>query len=165
MKVKKIDNIFIENNKEFASILLNHIYEYLSNMSLYYPDFKTWIDNKVMKGIHTGERSILLEYSGEQIAGIAILKDTVEEKKLCCLRVLPQYEGSGIGLKLFERAFEELKTRMPLLSVAQENSLKFKKIFDYYGFTLEEKYPDYYRPQNTEFSFNGLLYIPKNDLF
>ena len=160
MKIKKIDKNFIKNNEDIAPILIHNIVNYLKDMSLYYPDFIIWIDNKVIPGIYTGERVILLEYRQELLAGIAILKDTTEEKKLCCLRVLPQYEGSGIGLKLFERAFEELKTRSPLLSVGQENTDKFKKLFDYYGFTLEEKYIDYYRPHNTEFSFNGVLYIP-----
>lgn len=129
----------------------------LGDLKFFYPDFKSWISETVVPGILSGERSIILEYRKDDLAGLAILKDSPLEKKLCCLQVMPQFHGSGIGLTLFERSFDLLDTKNPLLSISEEQKNNFLKIFKYYGFEFGEEYYDYYRPLKNEFSFNGLL--------
>ena len=129
----------------------------LGDLRLFYPEFNSWVSNVVIPGIIAGERSIILEYRRDDLAGLAILKDSLAEKKLCCLQVMPQFQGSGIGLSLFEKSFELLNTQNPLLSISEEQKNNFLKIFKYYGFELGEAYHQYYRPLKTELSFNGLL--------
>ncbi|OBU10762.1 hypothetical protein AYY17_14675 [Morganella psychrotolerans] len=70
---------------------------------------------------------------------------------------MPKFQGSGIGLTLFEKSFELLNTKNPLLSISEEQNSQFLKIFKYYGFEFGEEYHQYYRPLKNEFSFNGLL--------
>lgn len=158
MNIKKIDSKFLNDNHEISNSILVYVFHQLKDMSLSYPQFDIWF-KKVLLGIQLGERSILLEYRQDNLAGIAILKNNKEEKKLCCLRVLSPYEGSGVGIKLFNRAFDELNTKSPLLSITNEKLINFERIFDYYGFKIEEKYPDLYLPDKTEISFNGILLI------
>ena len=129
----------------------------LHHLSQFYPDFPTWYSQKVENGLHTGQRIVLLKYVGKDLGGIAILKDTKDEKKLCCLRVLPAFEGSGIGIRLFAESMERLKTERPLLSVSEEQAPKFERVFRHFGFELARKYRHLYRQNRTEFSFNGLL--------
>lgn len=129
----------------------------LGNLKLFYPEFNSWVSNTVVPGIITGERSIILEYRKDTLAGLAILKDSSVEKKLCCLQVMPEFQGSGIGLTLFEKSFELLNTKNPLLSVSEEQKENFLKLFKYYGFEFGENYHNYYRPLKNELSFNGLL--------
>jgi hypothetical protein len=129
----------------------------LSNLSEYYPGFGQWYAHKVVPGLKTGERKILLRYIDNRIAGIAILKSTSEEKKLCCLRVLPDFQGSGVGIRLFAESFKHLETEQPLLSVAEEQFSRFERIFRYFSFEVGNRYEDLYRKKKFETSYNGLL--------
>lgn len=155
--LKVIDRRFLIANPwahdELMPLIMQHLYE----LSDYYPEFNHWLDHKVIPGLISGERSILLEHRRGQLAGLAIVKDDSVEQKLCCLRVLPKFQGTGIGLKLFEKSFEALNNSAPLLSIAEEQRHVFEKLFKYYGFELAKKYHSYYRPRKDELSFNGLI--------
>lgn len=155
--LKVIDRKFLIANPwaydEVLPLILNNLYE----LSGYYPGFSQWLNQKVVPGLVSGERAILLEHSRGKLSGLAIIKDDAIEKKLCCLRVLPPFQGTGVGLKLFERSFDELKNDAPLLSIAEEQKHVFEKLFKYYGFELAKKYHSYYRPKKDELSFNGLI--------
>ncbi|WP_342051589.1 MULTISPECIES: GNAT family N-acetyltransferase [unclassified Cupriavidus] len=148
--------LFVSDPDQYR-LLLASARKQLGDLSDYYPEFDKWYNQKVLPGIQSGERSIILTYSSQALSGLAIVKRTDTEKKLCCLRVVPGFQGSGSGLKLFEKAFDILETTSPLLSVAEERLSVFEKLFDYYGFELARHYRDIYRPQKSEFSFNGLL--------
>ena len=104
-----------------------------------------------------GKRTVVLEERDDKSAGLLILKHTAEERKLCTLRVRPEFENRGLGLRLFDKAFEILDTSRPLLSVSDQNLPKFSKIFDYFGFICEASYRDLYVPESQELAFNGVL--------
>lgn len=133
---------------------IDKIYNELKEAELLYPDFQKWFYNKVIPDVLEDKRKILLEIRNNKIAGIAIIKNTSKEKKLCTLRVIDKYQNKGIGIKLFERAFEELDTSKPFLTVSEEKYKKFEKIFKYYGFELTNKIKDYYRKGKSELFFN-----------
>ncbi len=130
-------------------------------VSALYPGFVQWYESKVEPGLLSGERKILIRASGRRLAGLAVLKLT-QERKLCCLRVLPAFEGSGIGVRLFRDAFEILGTEHPLLSVSNERLPVFERIFDYFGFRVGAEYVDLYRQDSLEYSFNGTLMVPNH---
>ncbi|WP_301009007.1 hypothetical protein [Helicobacter sp. UBA3407] len=109
-------------------------YHYLKEAKQYYPNFDIWYYQNVI------------------LKGICIVK--LSEKKLCTLRVMENYRNKGIGIRLFEKSFEALNTRMPLLSVSEEKLLSFKKIFDYYGFKLTSIKENYYRKGKKEYFYN-----------
>lgn len=157
MLPKAIDRDFYVSDPDGYRRALRIAISHLRELSGFYPGFDSWLSSRVLPGIIAGERSILLENSRGALAGIAIIKDTNLEQKLCCLRVLPVNQGSGVGLRLFERAFDALQNRSPLLSVSEERLGLFSRIFKHYGFELTEEYPEFYRPSKIEYSFNGLL--------
>lgn len=152
-----IDKEFVKNNSGLYLAAIPVIKDLLCDLSGFYPDFETWLEDKVYKGIVAGERSIILHYKNNDISGLAIVKDNEVEKKLCCLRVLPRYQGSGVGIRLFQKSFDILNCNKPLLSISQEKETDFLKVFQYFGFSLEKKYSDYYRKGSYENSFNGYL--------
>lgn len=131
--------------------------DHLIHLSSFYPSFAQWYDLKVVPGLKRGDRTLVLRLVDGQLGGIAITKDDGTEKKLCCLRVLPHLSGSGLGLRLFNDAFEVLETEKPLLSVSDEQLLKFHRIFDHFGFVRGRKYGDLYRIGSVEHSYNGQL--------
>jgi len=152
-----LDRNFALRYPEIFSAYEELAFARLVHLSEYYPNFSKWYSEKVRPGLIGGERKILLRYVGKNLGGIAILKDSKTEKKLCCLRVMPAYQGSGMGVRLFEDSFRRLETERPLLSICEEQSERFAKVFDHFGFELTRKYENYYRLNKSELSFNGLI--------
>jgi ribosomal protein S18 acetylase RimI-like enzyme len=124
-----------------------------------YPSFDQWILQKVLPGISAGERTVIIEKRFNVAVALLIVKHTQVEQKICTLRVNPQYESKGLGVRLFEEAFEILQTSKPLLSVSETSKSKFTKLFKYFGFTEEAKYQGLYLPNANEYSYNGILNV------
>lgn len=160
----KIDHLFLKNNPATGNVFILSAFHSIIDLSKSYPNFEKWLWRKVLPGILSGERSLLLEYVDNKIAGLAIIKDSESEKKICCIRIFPKYQKAGIGRVLFQRCFEELRTNSPLLSVSEGNLNQFKKLFNYFGFEIGAVYKGLYQKDKKEFSFNGVLYTPKNEI-
>lgn len=159
---KVIDAATISRDPEETSGMLAEVLAHVHDLKDYYPDFESWLTNLVVPGIAQGDRSVIVEYRQGRLAGLAILKDDGYEKKLCCLRVLPEFQQvAGLGVRLFEKSFDVLQTERPLLSVAEERVLLFGRIFEYFGFEQGDKYAGLYRHGKAEFSFNGSLLLPQ----
>lgn len=129
----------------------------LTGLSRCYPEFDKWYAHKVLPGLESGERAIIVRKVEDEIAGVAIVKRTESETKLCCLRIAARFQGVGIGIRLFKDAFDILETERPLLSIADSRRQCFERPFEYFGFSLWAVYPKLYRPKSVELSFNGLL--------
>ena len=175
-----IDHTLFTQEKEITLDYLKVLSMSLSDLSRDYPDFVKWYTGKIIPGIEKGDREIIVRHQSGKVLGIAILKDTshrseipeesserstvltrredgVEERKICCLRVLPEYQNLGIGVKLFIRSMERLETDKPLLSISGNNLDRFKNIMDYFNFKQYQHYPDLYRKNSEEISYNGYL--------
>jgi hypothetical protein len=126
-------------------------------LSASYPRFNHWFVTRVLPGVISGERTVCLELIDGKIAALMILKHAQREKKICTLRVRPEFENSGLGIRLFKEAFELLDTGLPLLSVSDKALPKFERVFQYFGFHNEGIYKGIYLPNSVEHSFNGLL--------
>ena len=137
--------------------LINLIEQDAQFLKATYPFFNDWLTKKVVPGLCSGERTALIEYRESTPVGLLIVKHTVDEKKLCTLRVRPHFECKGLGVRLFETAFELLETDRPLLSVSENALSKFSKIFEHFGFSHDASYEGVYLPKVVEFSFNGVL--------
>jgi GNAT superfamily N-acetyltransferase len=122
-----------------------------------YPGFDEWLLGKVIPGIYAGERTAVVELRDSAVAGLVIVKHSDTEKKLCTLRVRPDFESRGLGVRLFETAFDLLGTDHPLLSVSEPSIPKFSRLFTHFGFSKEAVYGGLYLPHVDEFSYNGYL--------
>lgn len=137
---------------EISNIDQHSIYHYIKETGDHYPDFFNWYYLKVIPGLLTGDRKILIETRDKDLKGIAIVK--YSEKKICHLNVMNIYKGSGAGIKLFERCFQELNTRRPFLTISEEKLLLFKRIISYYDFKLTSVRYDLYRKNKKEYFYN-----------
>lgn len=122
-----------------------------------YPGFDEWLLGRVIPGIYAGERTAVVDLRGPAVAGLLIVKHSATEKKLCTLRVRPDFECKGLGVRLFETAFDLLGTDRPLLSVSEPSINKFSRLFAHFAFSKEAVYGGRYLPHVNEFSYNGLL--------
>lgn len=82
-------------------------------------------------------------------------KRAATERKLRCVRVLPEVQNRGVGLRLIERMFDELETETPHCTVAEEMLGQYSRAFvNRYGFQLSCVDKGRYRPAKLEYAFN-----------
>ncbi len=148
---------------ELLEIFLRLVREDVEFLRGSYPNFDNWLTSRVLPGIATGERTVVIEQRNGVSAGLLIVKHTSDERKLCTLRIRPDYEFRGMGIRLFNTAFEILGTSRPLLSVSEVALPKFARIFDHFGFSFEESYQGLYLPKIQELSYNGILHTDLSD--
>lgn len=147
---------------KFMDTLYNNLKELVSS----YPNFEDWFDNTVRPEIDRkdGKREIIVAFSEVEgkkdleLTGIAILKKTSMEKKICAIRIHEDYRNQGIGSGLFEYCFKYLDTRKPIMSICEDKLPIFEKHINKYRFELKQTLDDYYVKGKKEYVFNGTLY-------
>lgn len=127
----------------------------LRSLNDLYPGFEDWYVNTVAPGVVLGRDTLLVAKDGQHLVGIALGKRTLEETKLRCVRVLPEYQNTGVGLRLIDRMLEELECDKPHCSVAEEMLHLYSRAFvNRYGFVLSAVDKGAYRPGKLEYRFN-----------
>ena len=90
-----INSDFILQQEDIALPIIKDVFIHLNMLFRNYPNFENWLEHKVLSGLYNGNRSILLKCRENKVAGVAILKNDIEEKKLCCLRIMPEFQNKG----------------------------------------------------------------------
>lgn len=143
---------------EQMSLYYTQIRKFVKKLVFEYTDFRKWFLKLFQNGAVLKEgREILLCECDYQLAGIAILKNDGNEKKICTLRVAKTFQRNGIGQNLMELSFEWLNEDKPLITIHDSKRREFKKLFERYDFQLEEERKGYYRLFSTELVYNGVL--------
>ncbi|MEE1443491.1 MAG: GNAT family N-acetyltransferase [Blautia sp.] len=160
--MKIIDNKlyfqYSELPPEQMSLYYTQIRKFVKKLVFEYTDFCKWFLELFQNGAVLKEgREILLCECDYQLAGIAILKNDGNEKKICTLRVAKTFQRNGIGQNLMELSFEWLNEDKPLITIHDSKRQEFKKLFERYDFQLEEERKGYYRLFSTELVYNGVL--------
>ena len=141
-----------------------------------YPGHLEWIDKKFLRHLHDSTRgySFAVDYDvpvrvpnllhpgqmldSYHLSGCSLLKDTKDEKKICCLFVDPAYRGQGIASQLIKNSFAILNTEKPLMTVSEHNLPQLQKLIDRFGFELTSVKNSVYLPGVREFYYNeGLV--------
>ena len=150
-------NRITESNNIYRDIIL--VRRFLSDLSLEYPYHDIWFEEVANRLINRNrEREILfvLNEGGEVIAA-AILKNTIEEQKICTLRVAREYQRKGLGTLLVKKSCELLKNSKPIISVSEEKNREFLRLFKRFDFRLTTVYPNKYKENALEYCYNGYL--------
>ena len=139
--------------------LSRKIYSFLFILNFEYPNFKKWYKSLYTKDDFLKEdREIVLCKKCDEIIGVMILKQDDNEKKICSLRVAPKYQRLGIGSSLLEKSFDYFNDDKPLITIHISKYHEFKKLFERYGFSLEQEAQGYYGLLRSELSYNGILF-------
>lgn len=134
------------------------IFRFLWPLCFEYPRFALWYRELFgTNGKLSSNREIVICLHNICIIGVAILKKTNEEKKICTLRVDKKYQHNGIGKVLIEKSLEWLAIDKPLVTVQESKAFQFERLFKYYGFALEQQWPRYYSFWEIEQVYNGEL--------
>jgi GNAT superfamily N-acetyltransferase len=132
-------------------------WQMLLGLEALYPEFGHWYTNRCLPGILVGDDTLLVAKDGHQIIGVAIGKRSAAETKLRCVRVLPEYQGRGIGIRLVEKTLRALDCAQPLCTVSEEMVHEFSRPFvNLFDFQLSAVEKGLYRPGKLEYIFNGI---------
>lgn len=136
--------------------LLTRIRNMLADLEINYPFFSKWLERVFIELRNSNKRKLLLAVEGDllTIVGIAILKNSEEEKKICTLRVSRDYQRRGIGTALLKRAIQELDDPLPLITVSDAQINAFKPFLEKHEFVLKNKVMSLYRIGHEEYFFN-----------
>lgn len=145
-------------SQELKKIYCNEIYRFLGRLKFEYHGFHSWYKNLFEKSFDLKcNREIILCEDQLRIAGVAIVKNEFEERKICTLRVAGEYQRQGIGHNLVEMCMAQLNTEKPMITLHKNKYNQFEKLLCYYNFELEQTQRHYYSIFSTELVFNGLL--------
>ena len=149
----------LKQHDVFAQINYSkQIYSFLFLLNYEYPNFTRWYQSLFNNNhLLQKDREILLCSIDDRVVGVSVLKNNRDGKKICTLRVSPEYQGLGIGSKLLEKSFEIFNDDKPLITIHVSKYHEFKRLFERYNFTLEQQIQGYYGLLRSELSYNGLL--------
>lgn len=139
------------------------IYNKLVDLKESYPRFDEWFHNTVYPELteYPEQREIIIVISAlgkkKILTGIAILKKTATERKICTIRIHENFRGQGIGTMLFEECFKFLETRLPIITISENREADFAKHIQKFGFIKTQSLKDLYKPGCVEFIYNGEL--------
>lgn len=129
----------------------------LRTLDEYYPDIENWFLHKVIPGMDSGKNKIIVARDKGIITGFALGKKSEEEHKLRCIRVLPDCQNSGLGIKLIDRMIEAIECKNPHITVSEELLHHYSRIFvTRYGWDLVDVKKGAYRRNKLEYYFNDI---------
>ena len=128
---------------------------FLQSLEPLYPGFQSWYVNQVLPGVTVGRDVLMLAHDQERLVGVALGKSNSHETKLRCVRVLPEYQNLGVGIRLIDKMLEALECRYPHCTVAEEMLHSYSRaLVNRYGFKLASVDKGRYRPGKLEYAFN-----------
>lgn len=129
----------------------------LSDLEIEYPFFLKWL-HKVFYELQKSDSRIILVCCDDSnifdVMGVAILKNTIEERKICTLRIIPKYRRQGIGTYLLRKSTEVLNDPYPLITVSGIHMDSFGPFLKKNGFVLKDKIKSLYRRGCYEYFYN-----------
>jgi len=147
-------SIVIQETTSFVTAF--KAFPFIKSLDAYYPDIEFWYVNKVVPGIVLGNDKLLVASENDNIVGIALGKNGEQETKLRCVRVHPDYQHSGLGIRLIDRMLDTLEVEKPIATVSEEMINLYSRAFvKRYGFSLSDVTKGEYRPRKLEYVFNG----------
>ena len=139
---------------ESKDIKFSGIAKSLSTVGGYYPNFKSWLYFTFRKEMIEGKRSIIIAHDGNSLAGLSLLKYTIDEKKICTFYVLPPFRGNGVGDMLMDESTSYLGDKDIKITVAEEHNQELYPLLKSKGFSIENKVSGYYRDNVDEYFYS-----------
>ena len=134
------------------------IFLFLRKLVWEYIHFLNWYNDLFLDDDNLqNSREIIICEKDSRIVGVAILKKTINEQKICTLRVEKDFQKMGIGSKLMEYSFEWLENDKPLITFHKTKQGDFEPLLKRYNFRLDQINEMYYSIFNTELVYNGEL--------
>lgn len=142
MEVKFLSSLSLDNYKDIS----NEIYENIKQVKNQYPNFDKWF-GKVLIELDGINREIIFIKDEEILKGFIILKNTIEEKKICGIFVKEDYRKNGIGSLLIKEGIKFLNEDKPIITISTKNVEMFKSFIEKYNWVQTSIFYGYYSPE------------------
>jgi hypothetical protein len=139
-----------------AKVDPDEIFAAIGPLETTYPGFRKWFFGTVVPASYD-ERAVFVTKAHNRILGVGIAKRSLTERKLCTLWTAPAARDNGVALAIADRAFDWLETSHPLFTVPEERISEFQGLLKRWQFNRTNAVVGYYRPNKTEYVFNGRL--------
>jgi len=123
-----------------------------------YPNFPDWLNSKVFPEmtIDPLQRNVILilDSKSNQTVGFAILKNTVDEKKICSFYIRPDFRCKGFGSCLMKKCIDFLNLSSSIIITVSEYYRKSFTVFlQKFDFQCIHDLSDLYVSGITEYVF------------
>lgn len=135
-----------------AQFNFHGVESFLHHVSEFYPEFEGWLNFKLLRGLKSGERKVLIIKDNGEIAGLSVLKLAQEENKICTFFVAPEHRGKGFGTMLMKNSLEHFHSSVDI-TVCEERNASLSPFLEKNGFHLTSKVDGAYRPGVTEYYY------------
>lgn len=120
------------DRKNFSKAV-NEIYLSTDYNHKQYPEYLKWFFQKSIPRIFNGTGEIIFFLNGLSIGGLAILKNDIDEKKICTLLISDEFKRKGYGSLLLEDSFKFLGTEQPVITIPTYSVDDFSAIIQHYN--------------------------------
>jgi predicted transcriptional regulator len=143
-------------SKDLVVKIFDKLYDFLSDLKSEYPFFNNWLIKVRNELINSDGRILLLCYEKNifDLKGIAILKKSKKENKICTLRVVDDYKRRGIGTILYMNSKYILRDPAPLITVSGLHMKEFAPFLRKNGAVLKDKVKSIYKKGSYEYFYN-----------
>lgn len=135
------------------NLMYQQIFNLTKSLVRIYPNYENWYFSTFLSGLQKGERGIVVAEEQGVLMGVALFKDTPQEKKLCTLFVPKAYRHRGIATNILKTVVKELKQK-PLISVSEGHLAQVLPLFNKMGFRVSVCKKGVYTPHSHEYYFN-----------
>ena len=127
--------LYTSLSRELKKIYQYEIYKFLGRLVFEYQGFRIWYQELFVEEVELKfNREIIICEEQFRLAGVAIIKNDLQEKKICTLRVAQEYQHQGIGHNLIEMCMQRLHTDKPMITLHKSKLKQFEKLLNYYNF-------------------------------
>lgn len=110
----------IKNNHDITNI----ISEVFGYMKINYPDYLEWFNNKLLTGLSTNERNIIVAYKNNQLIGFVNLKKTNKEQKMSNLYIKQSIYYKKIWKEMIKLSLKWLEVPNPTIIISNQEIKK-----------------------------------------
>lgn len=144
--------LLLSNYKDISEFLSSPVFWAAQE---FYPDYSSWVLNKIIPGLNSYERKIVTITREKNTIGYVLLKDNDREKKICTIYIAPEFRLHGHGSELFKYSKQILRTNYPHITIPEELIGQFNPLIDQHGFSVSKKVFGEYRTGKTEYHINS----------
>lgn len=126
------------------------IHSLLAPVRDFYPNFDEWYNFQFRRNHGSGERVVVEATFNGQLVGVALLKITPEEHKICTLYVHELFRGLSIGERLMQSSVSILGDERVYVSVSDTVHKTLEGMLLRNGFKATPAKIGYYRANTVE---------------
>lgn len=126
----------------------------LAPVSNFYPNFYSWLAFTFIQGIDSGARSVIYAIEHGNVVGMALLKKTTHENKICTFYIREEFRNRGYGSALMTASLKALSGKSVIITMSEKRVPLFAALLRQHNFSLSHSVQGLYKDDEQEFFFH-----------